>query len=201
MWWLIIPAVLLLILLIPVGINGYYQNDTGRIWLRVGFLRFLLHPRNKRSKKAVKDTKKSNSDSFEGKHTTGKKQGGSLSDYYPLISLVLDFLDTFRRKLRINNLVFKMVLGDDDPCDLSIKYGGAWTVLGNILPLLDRYFVIRKRDLEILCDYTSGQTKIYAEIDFTITVGNILAIAGYHGIRFLRKFLKIMNKRKGGAMT
>ncbi len=202
MWWLIVLGVLLLLPAIPIGICGYYHNSEGYIWLKIGFIRILLHPRKSSGRKAGKKSNGTgNNTRFEEKRTSSKKRGGSLSDYYPLVSLVLDFLERFRRKLRINQLTFKMLLCDDDPCDLSIRYGHAWTVLGGLSPVLDRYFTIKKRDLEILCDYTATKTQIHAEIDLSITVGNILAIAGYHGFRFLRKFLKIMNKRKGGAMT
>lgn len=200
MWWLILPAILVVLLLIPVGITGKYQNSESYLWLRIGVVHFSLYPK-KRKRSKISTGKRQKNEQFEGKQSVNKKPSGSVSDYFPLFDLILDFLDTFRRKLRINNLVFKLTLGGEDPCDLSVNYGRAWTVLGNLQPHLDRYFVIRKRDLEILCDYTSEKSSLYAELDMTLTVGNILTIAGYHGVRFLRKFLKIINKRKGGAMT
>ena len=41
----------------------------------------------------------------------------------------------------------KVVLAGGDPCDLSLNYGRAWIALGNIMPHLERYFVIKKRTL------------------------------------------------------
>lgn len=200
MWWLILVAVLALQLFVPIGILGSYQQGCANLWLRIGPFRTKLYPRQRQPKKKQKTDVKS-SKGFEEKRSTKKKSPGSISDFFPLVNLVLDFLDTFRKKLRINRLIFNATLAEEDPVDLSIHYGQAWSALGSIVPFLDRYFVIKKRDLEIQCDYTASETVIYAELDATITAGNILAIAAYHGIRILRKFLKIMSKRKGGVIT
>ena len=71
--------------------------------------------------------------------------------------------------------------------------------MGNLLPQLERCFDIKKRDVEVECDFEASQTLIIARADITITLGWLLGIVVFYGIRALMQFLKINNKRKGGA--
>lgn len=129
-----------------------------------------------------------------------EESGGSWTDFLSLIPIVFDFLGDFRRKLRVNRLELKLIMAADDPCDLAINYGRAWAALGNLLPQLERFLVIQKRDLEVECDFTATQTLVIARLDLTITLSRILAAVFKFAFRALMEFLKIMKKRKGGAV-
>ena len=129
-----------------------------------------------------------------------RENGGSWTDFLSLVPIVLDFLGDFRRKLRVDRLELKLIMAADDPCDLAINYGRAWAALGNLMPQLERFLVIKKRDLEVECDFTASQTLVIARLDLTITLGRILAAVFKFAFRALIEFLKIMNKRKGGAV-
>ena len=111
----------------------------------------------------------------------------------------MDLLNDFRRKLRVDLLEVKLVMAGDDPCDLAMNYGRAWTAIGNLLPRLENVLVIKKRDIDVTCDFTTYKTTIYVRLDLTITLGRILAMAVVYGFRAVFEFLKIKNKRKGGA--
>lgn len=130
-----------------------------------------------------------------------KKGGGSVTDFLPLVKIALDFLGDFRRKLRVNVLELKIILAADDPCDLAVNYGRAWAAVGNLLPRLERVLVIRKRDINVECDFTASDTTILARLDLTITLGRILAAVFVFAFRAIVEFLKIMKKRKGGAVN
>ena len=104
----------------------------------------------------------------------------------------------FRRKLRLNHLQLKLIMAGDDPCDLAVNYGRVWAALGNLMPQLERLFVIKKRDVEAECDFTASETKVIARVDVTITLGRLLTLCAVYGIRALKEFLA-MKKRKGGA--
>ena len=99
----------------------------------------------------------------------------------------------------MHRLELKLILGGDDPCDLAENYGKSWAALGNLIPRLEENFVIRKRDMEVECDFTADSTVIFARLDISITLGRLIALGVRYGIRALRAYLKIMNKRKGGA--
>ena len=128
------------------------------------------------------------------------EKGGSWTDFLSLVPIVLDFLGDFRRKLRVNRLELKLILASGDPCDLAINYGRAWTAVGNLMPRLERFLTIRKRDVEVECDFTASETRVIARLDLTITLGRLLAAVIKFAFRALVEYLKIMKKRrKGGA--
>ena len=128
-----------------------------------------------------------------------KKSGGPITDFLPLVQIALDMLGAFRRRLRVNMLELRLVMAADDPCDLAVNYGRAWAAVGNLMPRLERVFVIKKRNIEVECDFETSQTRVMARLDLTITLGRIIATAVVYGIKALIEFLKIKNKRKGGA--
>ena len=113
--------------------------------------------------------------------------------------MVLDFIAAFGRKLRINHLELKLILAGGDPSDLAVNYGRGWAVLGNLMPLLEKAFVIQKRDLEVECDFLADNTTIIARLDLTITIGRIFSLLFVRGIPIVRELLKLMKKLKGGA--
>ena len=197
---LIVLLCLLLIGLTPLGVCAQYGQQGAQAWIIIGPLRFLVFPGNKREKSPAMPRGASKKDGFES-HARIKKKERKLTKFFPIVRFVLDFLIDFRRKLRINELRLKVILAGDDPCDLSLNYGYAWAALGNIMPQLERYFVIKKRDLEIECDYIAESTVITGYIHMTIAVWEILSIGIFHGIKLLRKYLQITRNAKDGAMS
>ena len=81
-----------------------------------------------------------------------------------------------------------------------MNYGRTWAAMGNLIPVLEKLFVIKKRSIEAECDFTASETTIIARADVTITLGRLLALAFGYGIRALKEFLDFKKKRKGGAV-
>ncbi|MBQ6839789.1 MAG: DUF2953 domain-containing protein [Oscillospiraceae bacterium] len=197
MGWLIALGVLALLAILPLGVAARYDSDGPLVKLIAGPVRVTLYPAKRKEKKdePVQKKKPAASSGTSAK----KKKGGNYSDFLPLIQLILEFLDAFRWKLRVNILELKLIMAGDDPCDLAVNYGRAWAALGNLMPVLERHLVIKKRDLEVECDFTSDTTVVYARADLTITLGRILSLGVVHGFRILRQYFKIVKMRKGGA--
>lgn len=126
-------------------------------------------------------------------------QGGLVREFVPIVRLMLELLDDFRWKLRVKRIELQVVLACDDPCDLAVLYGQAWSAVGNLFPVLERSMVIKKRNIEILCDFMADKTRVKARLDLTITIGRLLLLGGKHGFRFLLKFIDIYKSIKGGA--
>ena len=202
MGWLIALAVIVLLAVLPLGASVKYDSGGLLVRLIAGPARITLFPRKKKDKEEKKPKKETKKEEPAPKTEAALKEktGGKLTDFLPLVQVALDFLGEFRRKLRVNRLEMKIIMAGGDPCDLAVNYGRAWAALGNLVPLLERCFVIKKRDLEVECDFVSEETLIYARLDLTITLGRILSLAVRYGIRALREFLKIMKFRKGGAV-
>ncbi len=212
MCWLIALGVLAVLAVLPLGVSGKYNADGPQAAVILGPVRFSVFPRQNRGKKekkrdAVSDSREKEESPLpqapqppEEKSASQKERGGSVADFLPLVKTALDLLGDFRRKLRVNRLEGKLILAGSDPCDLAISYGRAWAALGNLIPQLERLFVIKKRNLEVECDFTASQTVIIVRLDISITLGRLLALAARYGIRALREFLSIQKKRKGGAV-
>ena len=199
MGWLIAFAVIALFVCLPLGVSARFDEVGAMAQLIVGPLRFAIYPRKKGDTTKQKTRKKRDQAGTKTRQNNQQNKGGKYSDFLPVLKIVLEFLEVFRRKLRVKRLELKLVLAGDDPCDLAVNYGKAWAILGNLMPQLERFLVIRKRDLSVECDFSSDQTLITARVDLTITVGRLLHIVILHGFRALYHYYKILNKRKGGA--
>lgn len=202
MGWLIALGVLALIAIIPVGASIFYDEAGPRAFVIAGPLRLCVYPVKKREKKETvnrQKAQKSPQSSSVKKQNSQKPKGGSVLDFLPLLDRVLDFLSAFKGKIRVSYLEMKLILADDDPSDVAVNYGRGWAILGNLMPLLDGAFIIKKRDLEVECDFLADKTTILARLDLSITIGRVISLLVIWGIPILREFLKIMNKRKGGA--
>ncbi len=189
MGWLIGLAVVAATLFLPLGFSAIYRKSDPGVWLLIGPLRFRVYPGNKKGKKPQKTTS-------EKKDQT---KGGSYRDFWPVVRTIVEFLSEFRRKIRVRRLELKVILAGDDPSDLAVNYGRAWAALGSLTPQLERLFVIKKRNLEVECDFVAEETLIYARIDATISVLKTLHLLSRHGIKVLKHLLELKKLRKGGA--
>lgn len=201
MGWLIALGILVLLAVLPVGVCLIYNEDGLILSLLLGIVKIRLFPKasaqdkkEKPKKQKKQKPKKTVSKDNKGKK---KKSGGNITDFLPLVDIGLQFLGSFRRKLRVKRLEILYVMAGGDPCDLALNYGKAWTAVGNLMPLLERIFIIKKRNIQVQCDFAADSTKISARLDITITVGRVVGIAVKYGFKAIREFLKIKNK--GGA--
>lgn len=197
MGWLIALAVIGGLAVLPLGVRGMYDSDGPRLWLLLGPARIALFPSRKGKKIKSKPRKKQPQTKVEA---DGKKQGGSYSDFLPIVKVILDFLGDFRRKLRVKRLELRIIMAGDDPCDLAENYGKACAALASLEPQLERAFVIKKKDLRLDCDFTESKSQVWCLIDLTISLGRLLSLLIRHGRTGLGEFMKLKKRRKGGAL-
>ena len=211
-WWITF-GILFLLAVLPLGVSVKYNADGALVRVLLGPIKITLFPRPKKEKKDKKkkepakkqeqpspDLPKNPKPPAKPKQKQPREEkGGSWTDFLPLVKEALRFLGDFRRKLRVDVLEMKLIMASDDPCDLAVNYGRAWAAVGNLLPQLERLFVIKKRDIQVECDFTASETLVIARLDLTITLGRLLAAVVVFGVRALKEFLKIKKKRKGGA--
>lgn len=204
-WWIAL-GILVLIAILPVGASIFYDEDGFRALVIAGPVRIPVFPVKKKEKKEkpAKEEKKKKTSKPAAKNEAPKKEkkekkGGSILDFLPVLDKALDFLSAFRRKLRVPHLELKLILGGGDPCDLATNYGRGWAILGNLMPLLDNVLYIKKRDLEVECDFLADKTTVIARFDISITIGRVLSLVFVQGVSILIELLKVLNKRKGGA--
>ena len=220
MGWMITFAVLFGLTILPLGVSVLYDEDGPVVRIVAGPLKIKVFPLKKKPKKdkpkKEKEPKKpqkskkatagaetvpeaSAAPAPEKKPAPAQKKGGSLLDFLPLVKVALDLLNDLRRKLRVDHLKLHLTLGGGDPADLAVNYGRMNASLAGLIAQLERFLVIRKRDVHIDCDFAADQTVILARVDLTITLGRILSIAAIYGVRALMTFLKIKKQQEGGA--
>ena len=219
MGWLITLGILVLLAILPLGVSVSYDSDGPLVKIIAGPLRIKVFPLPKKQKKEKNKPEKQTDPEAARKAAEEaalpkppqppkpvkekkpkEKKGGSLLDFIPFVKLGLNFLGDFRRKLRLNNLELKLVLASSDPCDLAVNYGKTWAAIGNLMPTLERWFVIKKRNVEVECDFTASETLVIARLDISITLGRLLSLVAVYGFRAVKEFLNFKKKRKGGAV-
>ena len=203
MGWLITLAILVILAWLPLGATVRYNDQGLLLKIIAGPARIQLLPKQAKSekkekpKKEKKPAKRSAAPQKKDRPEDAEK-GGPITDFLPLVKTALDLLNAFRKKLRINHLYLKLIMAADDPCDLAVNYGRANAAMGNLLPRLERCFVIKKRDIQIECDFEAGESVILARADLTITLGRLLGILVWYGVKALKQYLSIQKKRTGG---
>lgn len=211
--WITI-GILTLLAILPLGVRILYDAAGPVVKIVLGPVKLSVFPRKKKEvKKKRKPEVKQEAKRQEQEENLPKPpqappapnpaketKGGSLTDFLPFVKLVLDFLGDFRRKLRLDELYLRLILASDDPCDLALNYGKTWTAVGNFLPALEHWFVIKKRDVEVECDFTASETKVIARLEITITLGRLLVLVAVYAFRGIKEFIQFRNKRKGGAV-
>ena len=212
-------GILTLLAVLPLGVRVLYAAEGPLVKIVLGPLKLTVFPRPPKEAKPKKEKKKRAAPKDEKLQKAAEedklprppqpppepkpakeKKGGSLIDFLPFIKLGLDLLGDFRRKLRMKELYLRLILASDDPCDLAVNYGKTWTAVGSFLPVLDRWFVIQKRDVEVECDFTASETKVIARLEITITLGRLLSLVAVYACRGIKEFIVFRNKRKGGAV-
>ena len=203
MGWCITLAILFLLAILPLGASVLYDEDGPRVRIVAGPLKIQVFPMKKkpRKDKPKRDKKKKPGKAAKAEKKPAPKpsSGGSWTDFLPLVRLALELLSDLRRKLRVNELKLHLTMAGDDPCDLAVSYGRMNASLAALIAQLERFLVIKKRDVRIDCDFAASETVILARLDLTITLGRILSIAAVYGVRGLKTFLNIKKQREGGA--
>ena len=215
MLWLIIPGILLLLCLFPLGIGAVYGKQGPKVYLILWKVKIPLHPRKpkkektpeKPSGKPTRQKNKQEADLPEGETPPkeAKQEPSPAKDQKPseeakqeedapgdfgklktLLHLLVPFLGDLRRKIRITRLQGYLLLAGGDPCDLAVNYGRVWAALGNLQALLSRAFVIKKQDLQVGCDFAGDNTLFYGRADITITLGRLLSLVLRYGWKLLK---------------
>lgn len=222
MGWLIALLILALIGFFPLGAYVRYDSRGFVVKILAGFLRITVFPLKKKSKKkktkpepakqeqaqqesAMPGTMEVSPQQPQSKPDAGKDKGketngGKIQDFLPMVRVALEFLNQFRKMLRVNHLQLKLILAGDDPCDLAVNYGRAWAALDNLLPMLEKVVAIKKRDVEVECDFTAQDTLITAQAELTLFFWQLLFLGTVYGFRMIKELLIFKKKRKGGAV-
>jgi len=163
----IILFVLLALALLRVGVILEYSEDGFNTWIKLGFLRLKLKKSDEKKKPKKKKKPKD-------KGTILKP--GSLSDFMNMLKAIKVALGRLKRKLLIKNLTLHYTSASDDPAKTALQFGAANAVFGAIVPVLEKHFRIKKRDLRAAADFNSQEQGIYVRLTISIAVWEIVYV-------------------------
>lgn len=204
---IIIIAFLLVLNLIPLGIDGGYEASELFLSLKAGPFRVLrilpakplseekklLRQQKKAKKQAKKNAKKGQAEENAAPKPR-RRPDKALS--MALISMGLHALKRLRHRMSIDLLKLHFVSGGD-PYSAAMNYGYASAAFGIVLPLLDSAFNIGERDVSVSVDFDTGQASIDVRLILTIQLWEIIYIAAAFAVEFIR--YKINDRRKAAA--
>ena len=179
MWWIIPVAIVLVIAglaVLPVGLRVIYDKDGLTAKLLVWLIPYKLNITeiNERSLERRLKTKRKIEENpdFQPKliHVDG-----SLRQFFPLLDLYLQLLFNEKYKLRIRMLDLKLIMANDDPFDLAMNYGKAQMIINGLMPQLERIFNIKKKKLDVACDFLAEETMIYVSADLRMPLARLIA--------------------------
>ncbi len=204
----IILAIIILLLLIPLGVDAAYLGGIFSLKAKIGPFRLKLLPKSgepkakkKRKPKKEKKPKKSKKDGAAPAEGKAKKKLPPIKkqDILEVLRTVLRMLDRFRRRLRLDVLELNYVSGGDDPYDAVMNYGCFNAALGTLDPLLRKVFRVGQEDIRSRVDFTAEKTTLDAGAVLSIRLGDILLIVFCALCAILKIALRIYRRIRAAA--
>lgn len=187
------------LLFLPVGVQVRYDDSGFRISLLAGPIRWQLLPvksgwlHRKRTRSKPEKAPKPATKKVSAPRPAPK--GGAWSGLRPYWPVLCDLLQGLRRRLLVRRLEFWVKLGGGDPCDLAVRYGRAWAACGAMEPLLKRALRIRRKDIQIVCDFTAENTEAYLRLDLVLCPARLLGLMLRQGPALLRVYQEQKTKK------
>ena len=172
--FLAVTAILALVVFLPVGIRVRYHGDGLKLWYTVGPIRLLRYPEDAKAHEKRKNAKINLRTVLDEPIKANRKYDNLLGDFWAELKTTLELFWCLRPKLRIKKLCLKLHLAGDDPAALAMQYGGAWAAVGGLLPLLEEGFILKKRDLDVDCNFSGGTATLEAKLDISIGLGRLI---------------------------
>ena len=104
-------------------------------------------------------------------------------------------LGDVHRRLLVRRLVLWVKLGCEDPCDLAVRYSRAWAAVGGAMPLLERAFRLRRKDIRIFCDFLAETTELYWNLELVACPARLLWVLLRQGPALLRIYEQQKNQK------
>lgn len=178
-WWILLWVLLAVLALtvfvffLPVGVRVSYRQEKLSLWVVVGPIRYLIPLKKTDKKKDDRDDRKSIEEKT-AEPEKKRKYDEVLKDYWSQLKTILALFQDLRPKIRIKRLQLKLYLAGENPALLALEYGGAWAAIGGLLPLLEESFILKKRELDVDCDFSGSKTTLDAQLDISIGLGRLL---------------------------
>ncbi len=187
---LIILAVFYLIGMIRLGGRLKYGEAGFSVHILAGPVKIQVLPAPPRKPKKAKPQKEKK----PGPETPAKPKPegrpGTLQRVMSVLPRILDAVGALKRRIRIDDVDLTLIWGGTDPASIAIGYGRANAALGALWPLVENNFKVKRRSLDIRMDYGRTEPAVEVTAAFTLTLGQVLTLAVWHGGRVLIQWVR-----------
>ncbi len=224
---LFLLALLLLVLLLPARVRVMLRQEKFFLWVGLGPFRLRLLPwkekKPKKQKKSEKpeEAKPQNREpppspppqaerpgeaarpapqirkEKESTPVSGGMEKLDIPYIMDLIHLGLSAMGQFRRALRVDRFLLDCAIATGDAAKTAMAYGAAAAGVGMFLPLLEENLRVRKKDIQVICDFEGTESQIFLEVQVSALVFQLLII----GIKVLRGFLRLRKQHDQEAVS
>lgn len=224
---LFLLVLLLLILLLPARVRVMLRQEKFFLWVGLGPFRLRLLPwKEKKPKKQKKPEKPENQNQQkreippsptpqaerhgesagpapqirkekESAPVSGGMEKPDIPYIMDLIHLGLSAMEQFRRALRVDRFLLDCAIATGDAAKTAMAYGAAAAGVGMFLPLLEENLRVRKKDIQVICDFEGTESQIFLEVQVSALVFQLLII----GIKVLRGFLRLRKQHDQEAVS
>lgn len=224
---LFLLVLLLLVLLLPARVRVMLRQEKFFLWVGLGPFRLRLLPwkekKPKKQKKSEKpeEAKPQNREppplpppqaerhgeaagpapqirkEKESSPVSGGMEKLDIPYIMDLIHLGLSAMEQFRRALRVDRFLLDCAIATGDAAKTAMAYGAAAAGVGMFLPLLEENLRVRKKDIQVICDFEGTESQIFLEVQVSALVFQLLII----GIKVLRGFLRLRKQHDQEAVS
>lgn len=208
----VIVAIIIAIMLVPVGADVAYEGGELRLSAKVCGMLLQLIPKppadetkpkkEKKPKKTKKKKKQPEEQPQTGEEKPKKKLNldFSMDEIMGLVKSVLRGLGRFGRKLSVDRFLLHYTAAGKDPYTTAMTFGYVNGALTTLAPICRRTFDTKDVDVWTDVNFTTEKTKVDFGVALTIRIGQILGVVftilfGALGILIKHKFRKFKEKR------
>lgn len=208
----VIVAIIVAIMLVPVGADVAYEGGELRLSAKVCGMLLQLIPKppadetkpkkEKKPKKTKKKKKQPEEQPQTGEEKPKKKLNldFSMDEIMGLVKSVLRGLGRFGRKLSVDRFLLHYTAAGKDPYTTAMTFGYVNGALTTLAPICRRTFDTKDVDVWTDVDFTTEKTKVDFGVVLTIRIGQIFGVLftilfGALGILIKHKFRKFKEKR------
>ncbi len=195
--------VLLICLLISrIGVSVKFFDSDLKVVARFGLFRIKVYPQKKK-KPAQAKVSKPKRDKVKKPKEKPEKPGRTIGfdEIMAFAKVGFRAADRFLRGLRFDRLFVTVVVATSDPVSTAKLYGYSAAGVSIVFPMMKNYFKIRKKHISLDMDFSASKIKASLDIEISIVIWRIFAIAFSSGFRALMIYLHAPKKNlnaKGG---
>ena len=210
----ILLAILVLIFLLPYGVDVGYLEQVFFLKVKVGPLRIKILPKKEktpeqleeeRKKKEAKAAKKEKAEKDKEKkpkkteESSGKKKSflpkAGLSDWMELAQKAFQALGKIFGSFRADYLCLHCVVGSPDPYDTAVRFGYISAAAEALLDEENGLLKIRKKDVSLDMDFLSESIFAEGEIVISAALWRLVGVVLVLGFQFLR-WRRLLKKKE-----